>query len=99
MKPFLIGTLTIILGSVTQQIVNAETMPKIYGSLAGADYCRLRQLGVPDEKAREIAVNRNLAQGQFEDVIYTEDGQQSSIGSLDMVNHVLIHCPDAGLFD
>ena len=95
MKPFLIGTLTIILGSVTQQIVNAETIPRLYGNAAGADYCRLRQLGISDQKAYEIAVERNLAQDEFEDVLYIKGGKKTSAGSLDMVRHVITHCFDA----
>ena len=93
MKPFLIGTLTIILGSVTQQIVNAETIPRLYGRSAGREYCRLRSIGVSHDQALDVAIGENLSPVSHETVVITGNGSEVTTGILDMVEYVARNCP------
>ena len=94
MKPFLIGTLTIILGSVTQQIVNAETIPMLYGRSAGREYCRLRSIGVSHDQALDVAIGENLSPVSHETVVITGNGSKVTTGILDMSEYVMRNCPD-----
>jgi len=94
MKPFLIGTLTIILGSVTQQIVKAETTTKLYGYAAGGDYCRLRSYGIPHREAAITAVMDNTRADEFEPMMTTASGVKTQKGVINMHAYIKSHCPE-----
>lgn len=76
------------------QAVSAKTRLKLFGNSAGYDYCRMRFAGVSHNQALDVAVSENMASRMQEPVINTRDGDEATLGVLDMVEYIDATCPD-----
>jgi len=75
------------------QAVSAKTQLKLFGNLAGAEYCRMRAVGVSHNQALDVAISENISSTMREPVITTGGGTETTIGTLDMIDYIDARCP------
>jgi len=71
----------------------AETRPRLFGTLAGNDYCRYRAYGVPHNVAVERAIRENLSETMTEETLGYGKHANVTPGVIDMVETTLNRCP------
>ena len=76
------------------QAVSAKTRLKLFGNSAGYDYCRMRFAGVSHDQALDVAISENMASRMQEPVINMRDGDEATLGLLDMVEYIDTNCFD-----
>jgi len=89
-KPFVFAAAAILLAASPSL---AETRPKLFGGLAGNDYCRYRVYGVPHDVALERAMRENLSTTMTEETLGYGKYANATPGIIDMVETTLNRCP------
>lgn len=92
MKPFLI-LLTVLTVAAPAHAQSRQL--RLYGNLAGEDYCTMRAMGVPHEMAFRSAIERNVSHRDTEPVLQTPQGRTTTMGAVDFARYVFQACPSA----
>jgi hypothetical protein len=87
-------TLGVMLTIAVTAPAKAETRPRLFGNIAGRDFCRLRALGVPKEPALQRAMADNFSSSMTEETIGYGKYPNMTPGALDMAEYITYKCPN-----
>lgn len=89
-----IALLASLIAAFPMPQVQAKTLVRVYGNLAGLKYCQLRQAGVSHDDALTFAIRDNLSvTGEREPVFRTASGQETTNSAVTFANFVSSMCP------
>jgi hypothetical protein len=84
------------LGLINPGPAEAQRMGlKVFGTLAGVEYCKLRAAGVSHDQALDFAIRDNMSRTMREPVFRTAGGQETRPSAIDFANYVSRRCPQA----